>query len=109
MRFRSLLLCGVLVPIMTMPVAALAKGTVAQAKSNTPHVSHQAARAKALRLLGDLDIKFDTFTLPNGLDVIVVPDATQSQVLVSMTYRVGARNEPAGRSGFAHLFEHLMF
>lgn len=52
---------------------------------------------------------FDRFTLSNGLRVVVVPDDTTPMVAVSVHYDVGSRSEPEGRSGFAHLFEHLMF
>jgi len=48
-------------------------------------------------------------TLPNGLRVFAMPDATTASVAVEVVYDVGAKNDPAGRSGFAHMFEHLMF
>ena len=49
------------------------------------------------------------YQLDNGLDVILVPDHRAPTVVVDLCYKVGAINEPPGRSGFAHLFEHLMF
>ncbi|SDC98268.1 M16 family metallopeptidase [Actinokineospora iranica] len=48
-------------------------------------------------------------TLPNGLRVVLAPDSTSPVVGVSVHYDVGFRSEPEGRTGFAHLFEHLMF
>jgi zinc protease len=48
-------------------------------------------------------------TLPNGLRVFAMPDPTTASVAVEVIYDVGAKNDPAGRSGFAHMFEHLMF
>jgi predicted Zn-dependent peptidase len=48
-------------------------------------------------------------TLPNGLRVLIVPDATTPVVGVALHVDVGFRSEPEGRTGFAHLFEHLMF
>ena len=48
-------------------------------------------------------------TLPCGLDVIVHPDAGAPSAAVSVWYRVGSSDERPGRTGFAHLFEHLMF
>jgi len=56
-----------------------------------------------------VDIPFDMFTLPNGLRVIVHTDRKAPIVAVNLWYHVGSKDEPAGRSGFAHLFEHLMF
>ena len=54
-------------------------------------------------------IPHETFTLPNGLHVVLHRDPSLPQVVVNLWYDVGSRDEAAGRSGFAHLFEHLMF
>ena len=54
-------------------------------------------------------IAFEQFTLPNGLHVIYSEDHSDPIVTVDMWYEVGSRNERPGRSGFAHLFEHMMF
>lgn len=51
----------------------------------------------------------ERFTLPNGLRVVLSPDRSAPVVGVSVVYDVGIRSEPEGRTGFAHLFEHLMF
>ncbi|HEX2133498.1 MAG TPA: pitrilysin family protein [Actinophytocola sp.] len=53
--------------------------------------------------------ELNRFTLPNGLRVVLAPDPTAPVVGVSVHYDVGFRSEPEGRTGFAHLFEHLMF
>ncbi len=55
------------------------------------------------------DIAFEQFSLANGLRVIVHTDRKAPIVAVNVWYHVGSKDEPAGRSGFAHLFEHLMF
>jgi zinc protease len=49
------------------------------------------------------------YALRNGLDVVLVPDRRVPKVALNLSYKVGSVNEPPGRSGFAHLFEHLMF
>jgi predicted Zn-dependent peptidase len=49
------------------------------------------------------------FALDNGLEVLLAPDHKVPKVGLTLVYRVGGMNEPSGRSGFAHLFEHLMF
>jgi predicted Zn-dependent peptidase len=54
-------------------------------------------------------IQLDTFVLANGLRVVLAPDHSTQVVAVNVWYNVGARNEVAGRTGFAHLFEHMMF
>jgi zinc protease len=55
------------------------------------------------------DIKFDEFTLSNGMTVIVIPDRRAPVVTNSVWYRVGAADEITGKSGLAHFLEHLMF
>ena len=54
-------------------------------------------------------ISFEKWTLSNGLDVIVHEDHTLPIVSVNVWYHVGSKDEEAGKTGFAHLFEHLMF
>ena len=54
-------------------------------------------------------IKIETSTLKNGLRVVIAPDSTAPVVTVGVYYKIGFRLEPQGRSGFAHLFEHMMF
>ncbi len=56
-----------------------------------------------------LEIPLEQHTLDNGLRVILSPDTSAPVVLVAVYYHVGMRLEPRGRTGFAHLFEHLMF
>jgi zinc protease len=58
---------------------------------------------------GDLAIPATKVTLPNGMVVILSEDHSVPQVAVNVAYRVGSRMERTGRTGFAHLFEHLMF
>lgn len=57
----------------------------------------------------ELDILFEEFYLDNGLRVIVHEDRKAPIVAVTLWYHVGSRNEVTGKTGFAHLFEHLMF
>lgn len=54
-------------------------------------------------------IKFERFVLGNGLTVLVHPDPSTPMAVVNVLYDVGARDEVASKTGFAHLFEHLMF
>ncbi len=57
----------------------------------------------------DIDIPFVEFTLKNGLRLIVHEDHKAPIVAINVWYHVGSKNEKPGKSGFAHLFEHLMF
>ena len=72
--------------------------SVAQKKSSTPEGK--------LKLP---ELKYETYTLPNGLKVITHEDHRLPLVAVDLWYHVGPLNERAGRTGFAHLFEHMMF
>jgi zinc protease len=55
------------------------------------------------------ELKFEKYTLPNGLEVILSEDHRIPLVATDIWYHVGAGYEVPGRSGFAHLFEHIMF
>ena len=73
-------------------------------------VAVTAAAALAAQSNNDaIKIPFETFTLPNGLTSILSVDKSTPTVTVSVWYHVGSKNETAGRTGFAHLFEHVMF
>ncbi len=56
-----------------------------------------------------MQLTFETFTLPNGLKVIVHEDHSVPKAVIDIVYRVGSKDEEETRTGFAHLFEHLMF
>ncbi len=75
-----------------------ALGCCAAAAAAPPPLDAQAGR-----------ISFDTFSLANGLRVITSEDHSTPVVAVDVWYSTGSRNERPGRSGFAHLFEHMMF
>ena len=57
----------------------------------------------------DLSIPHEQYQLDNGLNVILVEDHSLPKVVINLWYGVGSKDEVAGRTGFAHLFEHLMF
>ena len=65
--------------------------------------------ASASELLGAVDLPYEQFELDNGLRVLVHTDRKAPIVAVSVWYDVGSKHEPEGKTGFAHLFEHLMF
>ncbi|MCP4870417.1 MAG: insulinase family protein [Proteobacteria bacterium] len=65
--------------------------------------------AAAPALAAELEIPYEMYELPNGLEVILSEDHATPVVHVEVWYHVGSKDEVQGRSGFAHLFEHLMF
>lgn len=85
---------------LALPLALLASGAVAQDRAEPAPLSE---------LVAEVDIPYETFTLDNGLTVLVHTDRKAPIVGVTVYYRVGSKSEPRGRTGFAHLFEHLMF
>ncbi|MFV0624040.1 M16 family metallopeptidase [Sphingomonas sp. ac-8] len=93
---------------------ALATGSVAVAAPGAAPVAAQARTtplpaAPLAELIRPVDIPFEKFVMPNGLTVIVHTDRKAPIVAVSTWYDVGSKHEPTGKTGFAHLFEHLMF
>ena len=68
---------------------------------------HQAQNPKFTA--DEVNIEFEKFVLPNGLTLLVHEDHKAPIVAVNVWYHVGSKNEKIGKSGFAHLFEHLMF
>ena len=68
-----------------------------------------AQPAPLAELVKAVDIPFETFTLPNGLTTIVHTDRKAPIVGVTVYYRVGSKHEPRGKTGFAHLYEHIFF
>jgi zinc protease len=76
-----------------------------QAAPATPARDPVVAKIAAM----NYDIPYTKFTLKNGLTLIVHEDHKTPTVTLHLVYHVGSKNEPKGRSGFAHLFEHLMF
>ena len=67
------------------------------------------ALGQASRAAEEFHIPVEYYKLPNGLRVVLSPDHTAPTVCVGVYYRIGFRIEPRDRTGFAHLFEHMMF
>jgi zinc protease len=83
--------------------------TSTQATPAAP-AAHEAHAARPTPTpLPDVDIPFQKYVLPNGLTLIVHEDHKAPIVAVDVWYHVGSKDERPGRTGFAHLFEHLMF
>jgi zinc protease len=75
----------------------------------SPALAADPAPVPASALVKEIDIPHEQFTLKNGLRVIVHTDRKAPVVAVSIWYDIGSKHEPKGKTGFAHLFEHLMF
>ncbi|GAA5061686.1 pitrilysin family protein [Erythrobacter westpacificensis] len=100
-------------------LAPLAAALVLAGCSTTAATPAETAAAQTLEaepqiaslddIIAAVDIPYETFTLDNGLTTIVHTDRKSPLVGVTVYYRVGSKHEPRGRTGFAHLFEHIMF
>ena len=100
--------------LLAIALSGCATAPVAQIVSAPPVAvpvapSPDASPAPLSQLVQTVDIPYERFTLTNGLQVIVHTDRKAPIVGVTLYYRVGSKSEPKGRTGFAHLFEHLMF
>ncbi|WP_017667214.1 pitrilysin family protein [Sandarakinorhabdus sp. AAP62] len=93
MNFRKLLVALAAATMLVQPVLAQAP----------------AQPASIAALVRQVNVPYEQFTLPNGLRVIVHTDRKAPIVAVSVWYHIGSKDEPKGKTGFAHLFEHLMF
>ncbi|MBA3891719.1 MAG: insulinase family protein [Gemmatimonadaceae bacterium] len=83
--------------------AVLLAAAVAAPAASAQQARPTAGGSSAIR------IPHEHYRLPNGLKVILAPDRSAPQVTVNVWYHVGSKNEVVGRTGFAHLFEHVMF
>ena len=101
--------------LRTLPpfVAAIALAGCTTVTAPAQPLASSAEAAPAIASLDEIvaavDIPYETFTLDNGLTTIVHTDRKSPLVGVTVYYRVGSKSEPRGRTGFAHLFEHIMF
>src|SRR5262249_43568970 len=84
---------------LLLATTAAAPGALAQTPAHPPIASASVVPP----------IAFQKRVLPNGLEVLTSLDRTTPNVTVQVWYGVGSKNDPRGRSGFAHLFEHMMF
>ena len=91
---------------MAMALIAAPLGTLA---AQTRPVGDAPTTANLADLVARVRIPYERFQLENGLTVIVHEDRKAPIVGVAVWYNVGSKDEPAGQTGFAHLFEHLMF
>jgi zinc protease len=95
--------------IKLFALAGVALGALATPVVAAPARTATVKPAPVSALVKSIDIPYQEFTLANGLRVIVHTDRKAPIVAVSIWYNVGSKFEPAGKTGFAHLFEHLMF
>src|SRR6476661_4169103 len=89
--------------------AALALGIVCAAAAPAQRPAPASTRTARTQQPGTSTIPYQRFVLKNGLTLLVHEDHKAPIVAVNIWYHVGSKNERPGRTGFAHLFEHLMF
>jgi zinc protease len=95
--------------ILAFSVAVVAVNALGQSAPKKAPAKPDSAGAPAAASNGAPTIKFEKYTLPNGLVVILSEDHRLPLVSTNIWYHVGPANELPGRTGFAHLFEHMMF
>jgi len=101
---------ALLLVAFTLSACASVKQAIVPASDSAPAAAPQpAAAAPGPTNLGIAPLDYVSRTLPNGLRVYSIRDTSTSNVSVQVWYDVGSKDDPRGRSGFAHMFEHLMF
>ena len=98
--------------IAALSVSSLLAACAGSTRGGNLEVSAREAgapRAEGQTIASQVDIPFTKFVLPNGLTLVVHEDHKAPIVAVNVWYHVGSKNEKPGKTGFAHLFEHLMF
>jgi predicted Zn-dependent peptidase len=101
-----------LAPLLAFVLTACAAQPVAHPAASLPAAAAPEAKAEPAplsTLVQAVDIPYESFTLPNGLTVLVHTDRKAPIVGVTIYYRIGSKYEPRGKTGFAHLYEHLFF
>lgn len=97
-------------PTPAPEVSKAVAAATAQYAPPKPAAEYKTISAKdALAAAPTINIDYESFTLDNGLRVVVHEDRKAPVVAVSVWYNVGSKDEKPGKTGFAHLFEHLMF
>ncbi|MGA1984637.1 MAG: pitrilysin family protein [Candidatus Sulfotelmatobacter sp.] len=107
MRNKLILLVVNLLAVIFM--TSLIGGSISAAAQSKAVPAHKEVPATARVDIPIPDIKYTKFVLANGLTVLVHEDHKAPVVAVNTWYHVGSKNEKPGKTGFAHLFEHLMF
>ena len=108
-RLSVLLATSALAACATAPAPQSPLAPPPLAEAPVPAVPAEPQPAPVSELVSEVAIPHTQFKLANGLTVIVHEDHKAPVVAVSTWYNVGSKDEPAGKTGFAHLFEHLMF
>jgi zinc protease len=114
---KTLKLHGLTITYITMKklliAAVLVSGMFGLANAQTPTTTTDATKPvlveKVTAKPGELIIPYEKWQMPNGLILIISEDHSDPIVHVDVTYHVGSARETAGKSGFAHFFEHMMF
>jgi len=99
-------LLAIVTLLITNPISLVAQSSAAQSKPAPAHKTPVAAAGVDIPIP---NIPYTKFVLANGLTVLVHEDHKAPIVAVNTWYHVGSKNEKLGKTGFAHLFEHLMF
>ena len=108
-RLSVLLATSALAACAAAPQVAVAPPPPVATEVAAPPVAVPAEPAPLPSLVSDVSLPHSEFTLDNGLRVIVHEDHKAPVVGFGVWYNVGSKDEPKGETGFAHLFDHLMF
>jgi zinc protease len=108
-RLASVMLAVAVASFSSITVGAQGKPVASTSKTSAAKTTASATTVKSAVDIPIPDIKYTKFVLKNGLTLLVHEDHKAPIVAVNTWYHVGSKNEKPGKTGFAHLFEHLMF
>lgn len=109
MRHKAPMRRFLLVSLSALALSACATQPTAPVASAPAAAPTEAEPAPLSALVAAVDIPYESFTLANGLTVLVHTDRKAPIVGVTTYYRIGSKHEPRGKTGFAHLYEHIFF
>ncbi|MBO0359418.1 insulinase family protein [Hymenobacter sp. BT186] len=109
MKSTRLLQLGWGLPLLLLGLSACSPKTSTAITAPAGAATTAPVPAEAVPAVAGFQVPVEYYTLPNGLKVVLSPDHTAPTATVAAYYNIGFRNEPKDRTGFAHLFEHLMF
>lgn len=109
MKKTSLLAASIMSALLAGCGQPSEQSTQQATQDTMPSAEQIAAKADGISPVENYNVPMEYFTLDNGLKVVLSKDDTAPTVTVAVYYNIGFRNEPKNRTGFAHLFEHMMF
>jgi zinc protease len=106
---RTINICSATILLGILALTACSPNSADTSQENTTSTQASVKSASGINSPVNFNVPVNYYTLDNGLKVVISPDPTSPIAIVGVYYNIGFRIEPKDRTGFAHLFEHMMF